>query len=91
MRGRFKFISRTWDRLHSSFWFLPSVMALSAMATAILLVMLDALEAAWLGWIDEWTYAFGPESARACCATIRMRFPVNLDETPLWVCGEGRA
>jgi len=70
MRGHFKLISRTWDRLHSSFWFLPSVMALSAMATAIFLVMLDALEAAWLGWIDEWTYAFGPESARAILSAI---------------------
>jgi uncharacterized membrane protein len=70
MRGHFKLISRTWDRLHSSFWFLPSLMAISAMATAILLVMLDALEAAWLGWIDEWTYAFGPESARAILSAI---------------------
>jgi uncharacterized membrane protein len=70
MRSHFKLISRTWDRLHSSFWFLPSVMALSAMATAILLVMLDALEAAWLGWIDEWTYAFGAESARAILSAI---------------------
>ena len=26
-----------------------------------------------------------------CSATIRMRFPVNQDETPRWVCGEGRA
>jgi len=64
MRGHFKFISRIWDRLHSSFWFLPSVMAIFAMATAIVLILLDTLEASRLGWIDEWTYAFGPESAR---------------------------
>ena len=56
MRGHFEFISRTWDRLHSSFWFLPSVMAFSAMATAILLIWLDTLEASQLGWIDERTY-----------------------------------
>jgi uncharacterized membrane protein len=55
MRGRLEFISRSWDRLHSSFWFLPSVMAISAMATAILLIWLDTLEAARLGWFDEWT------------------------------------
>ncbi|MBS0123309.1 DUF2254 domain-containing protein [Aestuariicoccus sp. KMU-90] len=45
-------------------------MAISAMATAILLILLDSLEAAWLGWIDEWTYAFGPESARAILSAI---------------------
>lgn len=70
MRRHFKFISRIWDRLHSSFWFLPSVMAISAMATAILLILLDSLEAARLGWIDAWTYAFGPESARAILSAI---------------------
>ena len=26
-----------------------------------------------------------------CGATIRVRFPVNLDETPRWVCDGGRA
>lgn len=70
MRGHFKFISRIWDRLHSSFWFLPSVMAICAMATAIVLILLDSLEAARLGWINEWTYAFGPESARAILSAI---------------------
>ena len=70
MRGHFKFIARIWDRLHSSFWFLPSVMAISAMAMAIVLILLDTLEASRLGWIDEWTYAFGPESSRAILSAI---------------------
>ena len=70
MRGHLKFISRTWDRLHSSFWFLPSVMAVCAMATAIFLILLGSLEASRFGWIDEWTYAFGPESARAILSAI---------------------
>lgn len=70
MCSHFKFISRIWERLHSSFWFLPSVMAICAMATAILLILLDSLEAVRLGWIDEWTYAFGPESARAILSAI---------------------
>jgi uncharacterized membrane protein len=67
MQGRFKFISRTWSRLHGSFWFLPSVMAICAMATAILMILLDALR---LEWLDEWTYSFGPESARAILSAI---------------------
>lgn len=70
MRGRFKFISRIWDRLRSSFWFLPSIMAIFAMATAILLILLDTLYALRLGWFNEWTYAFDPESARAILSAI---------------------
>ena len=45
-------------------------MAIFAMATAIVLILLDTLEASRLGWIDEWTYAFGPESARAILSAI---------------------
>ncbi len=70
MRGYFTNISRIWDRLHSSFWFLPSIMAICAIATAIVLIVLDSLEASRLGWIAEWTYAFGPESARAILSAI---------------------
>ncbi|HEV8033854.1 DUF2254 domain-containing protein [Yoonia sp.] len=70
MRSYFKFIPRIWDRLHSSFWFMPSLMAICAMVTAILLILLGSLEAAWLAWVDEWAYAFGPESARAILSAI---------------------
>ena len=35
------------------------------MAVAIVLILLDTLEASRFGWIAEWTYAFGPESSRA--------------------------
>jgi uncharacterized membrane protein len=70
MRNHLELISRTWDRLHSSFWFLPSVMAFSAIAAAILLIWLDSLEASQLGWIDAWSYWFGPESARAILSAI---------------------
>ncbi len=70
MRGHFKFISRIWGRLNSSFWFLPSIMAVCATAMASVLILLDSLEASRLGWISEWTYAFGPESARAILSAI---------------------
>lgn len=70
MRGYFTLISRIWDRLHSSFWFLPSIMGICAIALATLLVMLESLEALRLGWIAEWTYSFGPESARAILSAI---------------------
>lgn len=70
MRGPFKFISRIWSHLQSSFWFLPSVMAISAMATAVLLIQLDTLEGSQFGWISERTDALGPESARAILSAI---------------------
>jgi uncharacterized membrane protein len=70
MRDRFNFISRIWDRLHSSFWFLPSAMTIFAMATAILLMQLESLYASRLRWFNEWTYAFDPESARAILSAI---------------------
>lgn len=40
------------------------------MATAIFLILLDSLEASRLGWIDQWIYAFGAESARAILSAI---------------------
>lgn len=70
MRGPFKFISRIWSHLQSSFWFLPSVMAISAMATALLLILLDTLDGSQSGWISERTDALGPESARAILSAI---------------------
>lgn len=70
MRGYFTPIFRVWDRLRSSFWFLPSIMAVCSITMAILLVMLDSLEASRFGWIADWTYAFGPESARAILSAI---------------------
>ncbi|SEN68922.1 hypothetical protein ROE7235_03249 [Roseibaca ekhonensis] len=51
MRGNFKFISRIWDRLPASLGFL--------------LILLDSLESARLGWIDHWNYAFGRERGQA--------------------------
>lgn len=70
MRGHWKFISKIWDRLHSSFWFLPSIMAVCSVATATLLIFLDSLEVSRFGWIAQWTYAFGPESALAILSAI---------------------
>ena len=66
----FRSISRAWDQLRSSFWFLPSIMAISAIVLASFLILLDSLEASRIGWIAEWTYTFGPESARAILSAI---------------------
>ena len=53
-----------WDRLRSSFWFLPATMAASAIALSFVLIQVDA----WLGTEAvrnlELLYTFGPEGAR---------------------------
>lgn len=59
-----------WDRLRSSFWFLPSAMAAGATALSFALVWLDT----WLGQesIERlgWLYGFGPEGARAVLSAV---------------------
>jgi uncharacterized membrane protein len=70
MHESLRFASGIWDRLHNSFWFLPSVMAICAIAMASFLILLDSIEAFRVGWIAQWTYAFGPESARAILSAI---------------------
>lgn len=59
-----------WDRLRTSFWFLPSLMAGIALALSFGLIELDR----WLGVavVDDVTflYTFGPEGARAILSTI---------------------
>jgi uncharacterized membrane protein len=59
-----------WDRLRTSFWFAPSLMAAAAVGLSLLTIRLDR-------WITEeavqeleWLYAFGPEGARAVLAAI---------------------
>lgn len=59
-----------WDRLRSSFWFLPSTMAAGAAALSFALVWLDtALDD---GAIERlgWLYGFGPEGARAVLSAV---------------------
>jgi uncharacterized membrane protein len=59
-----------WDRLRTSFWFLPSAMAAVAIALSFVLVGVDT----WLGAEAirsfGWLYTFGPEGARAVLSAI---------------------
>ena len=59
-----------WDRLRTSFWFLPTIMAIAAVALSFGLVQLDAAlgpdAVRRLGWL----YEFGPEGARAVLSAI---------------------
>ncbi|MDQ3559511.1 MAG: DUF2254 domain-containing protein, partial [Pseudomonadota bacterium] len=63
-------LSSFWDRLRTSFWFLPSGMAGVAIALSFVLVRVDT----WLG-VEVvrdlgWLYTFGPEGARAILSAV---------------------
>ncbi len=62
-------LSKLWDRLHSSYWFIPTLMAAGAIALAFLMLTLDRTvedQVTKLSWI----YRGGPEGARALLSTV---------------------
>jgi uncharacterized membrane protein len=63
-------ILKYWERLRSSFWFLPSLMAGMAVALSFITVALDqAMTQKWLRKLD-WVYSGGAEGASAVLQTI---------------------
>ncbi len=61
---------KAWDRIRSSFWFLPAVMAVGAMALAFATVAMDAMVTGWLALNWGWTFSGGAEGASNLLATI---------------------
>jgi len=62
-------LSKFWDSLQSSYWFLPSIMALGGLLLAFGMLYLDQQEnliTDQLGWI----YAGGPDGARGLLAAV---------------------
>lgn len=59
-----------WDRLRTSFWFVPSLMAGAAVALSFVMLEIDArLGPAFVGEV-AWLYRFGPEGARTLLSSI---------------------
>jgi len=63
-------LSNQWERLRTSFWFLPSSMAAVAIALSFLLVQVDTWLGAEVVRNFGWLYTFGPEGARAVLSAI---------------------
>ncbi|MGV8899676.1 MAG: DUF2254 domain-containing protein [Burkholderiaceae bacterium] len=61
-------IHKYWDRLRSSFWFLPSVMTGCAVVLAFASIALD--ESVMNQWLQSWAYAGGAEGASLVLGTI---------------------
>ncbi|MCO5101343.1 MAG: DUF2254 domain-containing protein [Burkholderiaceae bacterium] len=59
-----------WDRLRTSFWFLPSAMAATAIALSFGMIELDNMLGSTLARNLDWIYTFGPEGARAILSAI---------------------
>ncbi len=63
-------IFKTWDRIRSSFWFLPAVMAGGAMVLAFVTVALDKPATDWLTVTWGWTFNGGAEGASSLLGAI---------------------
>ena len=64
------FLSIWWERLSSSYWFIPSLMVSTATGLSFLTVHLDTLVEAKWARAAGWLWAGGPEGARSVLATI---------------------
>ncbi len=59
-----------WNRVRSSFWFIPGVMSVTAVVLAIVSVVLDKEVAGWFERNDGWTFTGGAEGASAVLGVI---------------------
>jgi uncharacterized membrane protein len=62
--------SKLWDSLHSSYWFIPMLMAIGAVVLAFAMISLD--RAGKTGPVEQlgWVYAGGPDGARAVLSAV---------------------
>ena len=63
-------ITALWERLNSSFWFVPAVMALVSVALSFVLIEVDALRDVADTDDPRAIFTFGPEGARAILSVI---------------------
>ncbi|WP_416670390.1 DUF2254 domain-containing protein [Egbenema bharatensis] len=58
-----------WDSLRASYWFLPTLMAIGAMALSTLMLLVDSAEIEFLHDV-RWIYTGGPDGARQVLSTV---------------------
>jgi uncharacterized membrane protein len=62
--------SKLWDSLHSSFWFVPSLMVVLAIALSFVTIEIDQQrETDAIGKLG-WAYSLGPNGSRAILSAI---------------------
>ncbi|GAB4234774.1 MAG: DUF2254 domain-containing protein [Elainellaceae cyanobacterium] len=62
-------LGKLWDSLHSSYWFIPTLMVLGAIVLSFVTITLDDSGINWIGEI-RWTYSRGADGARAILSVI---------------------
>ncbi|BAY23871.1 hypothetical protein NIES2100_36640 [Calothrix sp. NIES-2100] len=61
-------LGKLWDTLHSSYWFIPSTMAILTTALAFIMLMLDRTGKAGLSY--WWSYTGGADGARSVLGAV---------------------
>lgn len=61
-------LSKLWDTLHSSYWFIPSIMAIITTALAFTMLMLDRTGKANINY--WWSYTGGADGARSLLGAV---------------------
>ena len=63
-------LGKFWDSLHSSYWFVPTILAIVAFALAFTMLELD--RTGYYGPLEKWgwIYAGGPEGARSLLSAV---------------------
>lgn len=62
-------LSKLWDTLRSSYWFLPGLMAVASMVLAFSMLALDQADTVKTGELS-WIYRGGPEGARGLLSAV---------------------
>ncbi|MGB3493330.1 MAG: DUF2254 domain-containing protein [Elainellaceae cyanobacterium] len=63
-------VTKVWDSLHSSFWFVPSLMVLLAIALSFITIWIDHSREATIVERITWAYSLGPSGSRAILSAI---------------------
>jgi uncharacterized membrane protein len=62
-------LTKFWDTLQSSYWFLPGLMALAGIILALMMLALDEAEVVKTGELS-WIYQGGPDGARGLLSAV---------------------
>lgn len=63
-------LAKLWDSLHSSFWFVPTLMVVLAIALSFITVWIDQSQEDNIIENIDWAYSLGPSGSRAILSAI---------------------
>ena len=63
-------LTKLWDSLHSSFWFVPTLMVVLAIALSFIAIWIDHSQEATIVERIDWAYSLGPSGSRAILSAI---------------------